>query len=183
MNTLRIFQKDVRHLWPHIGSFLALMAAAAFLDPVYATTGISGAHDLLSGLVLKLACWNLLIAVIHEEKLPGDRQYWLTRPLSWRELLAAKVLFVVAFIQLPLFVYHAIVLMATGIPLGEHLGTLLWRQFFFAAFYILPVAAIAAITSSLGQVILTALLGLLPFWFLQNFLFSYFRIVWSGGAE
>ena len=104
---------------------------------------------------LPLACWNLIIAVIHEEKLPGDRQYWLTRPYSWKDLLAAKALFVAAFINLPLFVWHVGAFAAVGVPLGEHLPALLWRQLFFSAFYILPVAALAAITRSLGQLILT----------------------------
>jgi hypothetical protein len=156
------------------------MALAAILDPTYGNRGQSTTYGLLAGLALPLACWSLVIAVIHEDKLPGDRQYWLTRPYSWKELLAAKALFVVAFINLPLFVWHGVAFAAVGIPLGEHLPTLLWRQVFFSAFYILPVAALAAITRSLGQVILTALVGLLPAAFLDLFLVARLRINWVG---
>ena len=179
-NALHIFRKDVRHLWPHAAASVILMALAAILDPTYASLGQSTAYSLLAGFALPLACWNLIIAAIHEEKLPGDRQYWLTRPYSWKGLLAAKALFVAAFINLPLFVWHFIVFAAVGIPLGEHLPALLWRQVFFSAFYILPIAALAAITRSLGQLILTALLGLLPVALLDMFLFARFRINWVG---
>src|ERR1022692_3998165 len=179
-NALHIFRKDVRHLWPHAAACVILMALAAILDPTYASRGQSTAYSLLAGFALPLACWNLIIAAIHEEKLPGDRQYWLTRPYSWKDLLAAKALFVVAFVNLPLFAWHVAAFAAVGIPLGEHLPSLLWRQVFFSAFYILPVAALAAITRSLGQVILTSLLGILPVAFLDIFLFARFRMNWVG---
>lgn len=177
---LHIFHKDVRHLWPHATASVILMALSAILDPTYTRGGQSTAYSLLAGLVLPLACWNLIIAAIHEEKLPGDRQYWLTRPYSWKDLLAAKALFVMAFINLPLFVWHVIVFAAVGIPLGEHLPSLLWRQVFFSAFYILPIAALAAVTRSLGQLILTALVGLLPVALLDMFLFARLRSNWVG---
>src|ERR1017187_1574823 len=175
-NALHIFRKDVRHLWPHAAACVILMALAAILDPTYASRGQSTAYSLLAGFALPLACWNLIIAAIHEEKLPGDRQYWLTRPYSWKDLLAAKALFVVAFVNLPLFAWHVAAFAAVGIPLGGHLPALLWRQVFFSAFYVLPVAALAAITRSLGQVILTALLAVLPVTFLGTFLFARYRI-------
>lgn len=177
---LHIFRKDVRHLWPHATASILMMALAAILDPTYASGGQSTAYSLLAGFALPLACWNLIIAAIHEEKLPGDRQYWLTRPYSWKELLAAKALFVAAFINVPLFVWHVAAFAAVGVPLGEHLPALLWRQLFFSAFYILPIAALAAITRGLGQLILTVLVGLLPVALLNTFLFARFRINWVG---
>ncbi|HEY2012053.1 MAG TPA: hypothetical protein VGH38_01075 [Bryobacteraceae bacterium] len=173
-----IFRKDARHLWPHIAIFFLLLALSALLDPTYTDRGTS-AYGLLSSL-LPLASWALVISVIHEEKLPGDRQYWLTRPLGWKHLLAAKILFIAAFINLPLLLSHVAVLAAMGIPLPAHFATLLWRQVFFSAFYLLPVAALAAITRSFGQVILTALLVFLPVAFGQGFLLSRFRLATGG---
>ena len=114
---LHIFRKDVRHLWPQATASIAMMALAAILDPTYANGGQSLSYSLLAGFALPLACWNLIIAAIQEEKLPGDSQYWLTRPYFWKELLAAKALFVVTFINLPLFVWHAAAFAAVGVPL------------------------------------------------------------------
>jgi hypothetical protein len=175
---LAIFRKDARHLWPHIAVFFVLMLLGALLDPTYTRTG-SADYSLFSSL-LPLACWSLLVALIHEEKLPGDRQYWLTRPISWKELLAAKALFIAAFINLPLLICHLAVWSAVGVPALAHLPALLWKQVFFTAFYILPVAALAAITRNLGQVILTALIILLPTALFAGFLVERFRGSWGG---
>lgn len=177
---LSILGKDARHLWPHIAVFVTLLALGALLDPTY-TSHDPSAFSLLSSL-LPLACWSLVIAAIHEEKLTGDRQYWLTRPLSWKELLAAKALFVAAFLNLPILVCHMATLAAVGVPLGEHLPALLWRQVFFTAFYVLPVAVLAAISRNIGQVILTAILIALPATVLQEFLLARLRVYWGDVA-
>ena len=160
---LAIFRKDARHLWPQISVFAALMILAAVLDPTYSGHP-SAIYDFLPSFALPLACWLVIISGVHEERLPGDRQYWLTRPCSWKTLLAAKALFVAAFVNLPLLLYHACVFVAVGIPPADHLGVLLWRQLFFTIFYILPAAALAAITRNLGQVAVTALSAVVFVW-------------------
>ncbi|HLK69678.1 MAG TPA: hypothetical protein VKU19_39890 [Bryobacteraceae bacterium] len=175
---LHILRKDVRHLWPHASAVFILMAISAILDPTYANRGPSFSFSLLSGFALPLACWNLIIAAIHEEKLPGDRQFWVTRPYPWKQLLAAKGLFLAIFLNIPLALWHTAAYMAVGIPVWQHLPALVWRQFFFSAIFILPVAAVAALTSSLGQVVLAALAILLPLGIMETFLFGRFRINW-----
>ena len=55
---------------------------------------------MLLSLAQPLACWTLLIAAIHEECLPGDRQYWLTRPFTWKSLLLEKLMFTAVFVNL-----------------------------------------------------------------------------------
>jgi len=56
------------------------------------------------------------------------------------------------------------------------------EEVFFSAFYILPVAALAAITRNIGQVILAALLIVVPAALLEEFLFARFRLA-RGGRE
>ena len=178
-NIVRIFRKDIRHLWPYSLVFLVMVVLAACLDPTYTVFGASS-FWMLDSVALPLAGGVLVVVAIHEEKLPGDRQYWLTRPIARKELLGAKLLFVLVFIHLPLFLYHAAVLRAVAIPLWGHLPELLWRQVFFAAFYVLPVAAIASITRRLGHVILMAVLIFLPAVVLEEFFFSRYRGTWGG---
>ncbi|HYW47872.1 MAG TPA: hypothetical protein VE959_33705 [Bryobacteraceae bacterium] len=147
---ITIFLKDARHLWPRTLIFPALLALAALLDPVYL--------DYRLHMALAAACWYVIVSAIHEEALPGDRQYWLTRPYTWRDLFAAKALFVLAFVNLPLAVFHASVWKAAGIPLLDHLQVLFWKEAFFTALYVLPAAAVAAVTRNVGQTILAGLL-------------------------
>ncbi len=182
--TLAIFRKDARHLWPQISVLTALMALAAVLDPTY-TRHSTAVYDFLPSFALPAACWLVVISAIHQESLPGHGQYWLTRPCSWKELLAAKILFIAAFVNLPLLVYHAGVYAALGIPILAHLPALLWRQVFFTSFYILPAAALAAITRNLGQVVLGALAGAASAWVagLALLFLSRFRIVAFQGLN
>lgn len=177
---LQIFRKDVRHLWPYEIKFLILMGLAAVLDPAFRDGHYSSSYDFLVSIAVPLACWFLVITVIHEEKLPGNRQYWLTRPYSWKELLAAKALFVVALINVPLLLWHIAAYAVTGVPLSEHWPALLWRQVFFTAFYVLPVTALAAITRSLGQAIGVVLVVALPFTFMETLRFGLNGVRWQN---
>jgi len=89
------------------------------------------------GLPTLLAWWYLIAAVIHEEALPGNRQYWLTRPFSRRDLLAAKAIFILVFICLPDFCTEVAVLLLRGkSPLG-YLPDILVSQLFGLAKVIL----------------------------------------------
>ncbi len=158
---LAIFQKDARHLWPQIAAFWALLAAASALDPTYTHRRPLPAETLL-GIALPLACWNLVMAAIYENRLPGDRQYWLTRPYTRGGLAAAKAVFVGVFVNLPVLVAHGTVMAALGIPPWQHLPALAWQQVFFTAFAILPPAAVASVTTGLRQVLLAALAIVAP---------------------
>jgi hypothetical protein len=153
---LHIFRKDAIRLWPLASVFLALLALHGFMDRKYAPYG---PPDPLSALpsLLPIACGILLVALVHQEGLVGEREYWLSRPLPRRQLLAAKVLFVLVFVNLPLFVYQAATIISAGLPLSRNLLNLLCLQVFFTAVDILPVAALAAVTKNMVQTVLAAL--------------------------
>jgi hypothetical protein len=146
-----IFRKDVRHLWAEALVFPALLALAAWLDPVNV--------DYKLQMVLPAACWYIIVRVIHQEPLPGDRQYWLTRPYTWRDLFAAKVLFLALFVSLPFALFHAVTWAAHGIPVVQHLRTLFWKATFFTALYAVPAAAVAALTRNMAHAILAGLMA------------------------
>lgn len=160
-HVLAIFQKDARHLWPQIAAFWVLLAATAALDPVYTHRRPLPAETLL-WTALPLACWYLVMAAIFENRLPGDRPYWLTRPYPRGALAAAKALFVAAFVNLPVLVAHATVMAALGTPPWQQAAALLWQQVFLTAFAIVPAAAIASVTTGLRQVLLAALTIVVP---------------------
>jgi hypothetical protein len=165
---LHIFRKDVRHLWLEIS--IALTATGAFtfvvargsqsLNDPAAVQGV--AATLLTYLLP--AAWCALIArLIYAEPLAGNRQFWITRPYSWKSLLAAKGLFVAAFIGLPKLIADAVILRAWGFKLGSELAGLLWAQVLLAAVLVLPVAALSAVTTGFVQLLSVTFLLALAF--------------------
>src|SRR5258708_33452435 len=117
---LHIFRKDVRHLWPLTLVVLLLMAAHAFFDvrslPYSPDTYLDVPVFYILTLPLPLGIAFLIARLIFQEALPGDRQFWLTRPYHWPQLLAAKVLFVVLFLNVGLFLSDCYILAAQGFP-------------------------------------------------------------------
>src|SRR5207253_7631087 len=146
--TLHIFKKDVRHLWFEIAVAITVVAAFTFtgarralwlVDPV---TNRTAAWTMVL-ILLPLAWWTLIARVIHDEALTGDRQFWITRPYSWKSLLGAKALFILAFINLPMLIADVVILRAYGLrPLGAELPGLLWSQVLLAIVFVLPIAAL-----------------------------------------
>lgn len=164
--TIHIFRKDVRHHWPEIVVSLALVAVYGWkqarfgLEPSLMTDPRTAFLGMVLALVTPLVVisWALLVLrAVHEESLVGDRQFWVTRPYEWRSLLAAKVIFVVAFVNVPLLVLQVFLLQDAGFSPASHLEGLLWLQLMWTLVLILPVATLAAITASVGRSLLVVL--------------------------
>ena len=163
---IHIFKKDVRHLWIEIAVTLLVVAAFTFTGARQAlwladpAVNLSMATTLVKFLMPLV--WCILIArLVHAEALPGDRQFWTTRPYAWKSLLAAKSLFCAVFVNLPLLAAHIVILLAYGFhPLAEIPG-LLWSQVLITAVLVLPIAALSALTTGNVQLLMTgSVLGL-----------------------
>ncbi|MGA7411544.1 MAG: hypothetical protein WBW33_13770 [Bryobacteraceae bacterium] len=156
---LHIFRKDVRRLWPRVVIVLVVMVIHAFLDvrssPVNfpQTARVNTALSVLH-MLLPLGIWFLIAWVIFQEPLPGDRQFWLTRPYRWPALLASKVFFVFMFVSVPLLISDCYILGAQNFPVVSVFPRLLLRQLFVAALFILPSFAIATVTNGVSQFLL-----------------------------
>jgi len=180
--TLHIFAKDARRFWPEIAVSLAITALFVRIYPnqwltqagLYAVSGWGGfagpggvqlLASVLSVLV-PVGWWILIARVVHGESLVGDRQFWLTRPYEWKKLLAAKVLFLLVFLYLP-FVIAQLVLLAEAAfqPFGYMPG-LLFDLMLVTGVLIVPLFALAAVTSSFARmalIIVGVLLGFIGF--------------------
>ena len=156
-----IFRKDVRHLWPLVALNILLMGLMAVADA--AVTGDPKVFTMLRvvQLPVTLSTIFLIVSLVHQEKLAGDRRYWFTRPIPWRGVLGAKLLFAVAFISAPLFVAQTAALFACGVSPLAHMHTLLRAQMLFFVSPVLEVAAVAAITTGMVQFVWVALLCLM----------------------
>ncbi len=146
-----IFKKDVRHLRYDIA--VALLAAVAFC--------VIGAHSVQgpgpAAMFLPATWWFLIARVIHAEALPGNQQFWLTRPYRWQSLLGAKALFIFAFVNLPLLVADAVIIHTAGFSVWQQVAGLLWTQVLLIAAFALPAAAVSAITSGLAEFLIVTL--------------------------
>lgn len=158
---LHIFRKDVRRHWLEIVVSLFLLFGFAWKMPIiwsqeprFGGTTVSRWLFALLGISLCFSWWFLIVRVIQGESLVGDRQFWLTRPYQRRWLMAAKALFIVAFVNVPVFIFDVAFLARLGFSPWQHLPGLLQGQFFLTAFLVVPIAAISVITESPVQFLL-----------------------------
>lgn len=157
-----IFRKDIRHRWREIALSFAIIVAFAWHEatrpmiPAYMSGGFSFLWPMLPPLMV--VSWILLILRSSYAECPvGDRQFWVTRPYEWRQLLAAKLLFVVVFVNVPLLILQVFLLLMAGYRPTSHLSGLLWVQGEWWMFIILPVVTLATVTASIGQFMLSLL--------------------------
>ncbi len=177
--TLHIFRKDARGLWPQITWCLGATA-------VFEVCGIlraDYAHDALLGPVMPVLTVLLLVSwcsltglLVGAEPLLGDRHFWRTRPYSWRCLLASKLLAVVVWILLPKLLADMAVLATHGFSPLAHLSGLLLSALVVLLFYLIPVMFLAAVSPS-PMLFLTVVCVTIPGLFVWNhFLASIFGL-------
>src|SRR5882724_7963449 len=161
---LHIFKKDTRRHWPEILISLALLAmftrhefhpwqnaaSRGFSNPLFF---IFDGRIITPALVLFWA--YLTLRVVQGESLVGDRQWWVTKPYEWSNLLAAKLLFILAFISVPLFHVHFLLLHQFGFPVLRNLPALLLTQLGLYFVLFMPALLLASLTKNLGQLLLT----------------------------
>jgi hypothetical protein len=148
---LHIFQKDARYL----RNELCLLVGLAI---VFAWAATHSANPVWAELLLGAAAVWLIARLVHAEAIPGDRQFWITRPYRWEALLAAKLLALVVFVNLPVFAARAYVLVATGFPFRTTLAPLVWSQFVMFLGASIPIAALAAVTPGIVPFTFTGLI-------------------------
>ena len=160
---LNIFQKDARHHWPEVLVAWAIIAIYIWDQPrkwADQTFGIRFIDGLLNMLpVLLILSWAFLITrLIQSETLVGDRQFWITRPYRWHGLLAAKLLSILGFIDLPLFIGQIVLLKLAHFPIMRSMWGLVEIHLMFVAFLLAGALALAVVTPSVGQTALALLL-------------------------
>ncbi len=151
----RIFRKDCRQLW-RLAAIVACahMTNAALrlvLGPFNQPRGLVTFADLFSAATVLGLC-ALIVAAVQEDVVPGASQDWLVRPIRRRDLLAAKLLFVVVVAQGPALladVAHGIV---AGLGVGDSVSAALSRSTVMLLVLDVPVLGLASITSTLVQV-------------------------------
>lgn len=164
--TLHIFLKDARRFWAEI--FVSVAVTAGLIGICIVLHGSSqDVHDVHIQIMATLAAllmvlvptgwWVLITRIIHAERLVGDTQFWITRPYVWNKLLSAKLLFLLAFLYLPFFIAQCVILAVAGFAPQLYIPGLLYNLLLLTGSIILPLTAIASVTSSFARMTLTLL--------------------------
>jgi hypothetical protein len=151
---LHIFKKDVLHLKQEI---VLMCLIAAVFAAIHAHLSVSD-DSWWAELALVVTSSFLIGRVVLAEAIPGDRQFWITRPYRWKSLLAAKLLFVIAFVNLPILVADLFILIIDRFPIDASFSGLLWSQALLFTFIALPFAALAALSSGMATYIFAQLI-------------------------
>lgn len=163
---LHIFRKDLRRHWPEILislAFLALFTRREF--HLWQTSFDSVAFGSISffffsvlrryiPLFLVLSWIFLILRVVQGETLVGDRQWWVTKPYVWWELLLSKLFFILVFISVPLFHVQLLLLHHAGFSILPNFGRLLLMQLSLPVVLIVCTLTLGSITKNLGQALL-----------------------------
>jgi hypothetical protein len=145
---------------------------------------------MLRGFLLPMAWWYLASLAVYGEPLPGDRQFWVTRPYRWTSLLGAKLLFIVAFVSFPLLLADCFILTLQGFHPWANPGGLLWHEVAVFVVLLLPMIAVACITTSFARVVLVGLATIISIVVLETVLSPYGNTMigfsvegeWIGGS-
>lgn len=158
---LHIFRKDVVHLLPETAVVLALFLAFAWSAPSgWTQSQYAPAAQILAAFlhILMPISWLVLISrLIHDEPLVGDRQFWISRPYHWAKLLAAKLVYLVVFLYLPFLLMQIYLLKHAGLYPTLALPALFHNLLLLTVVVIVPVTALAAVTSTFARLLLTVL--------------------------
>jgi hypothetical protein len=162
---LHIFKKDVRRHWPEILISFALLGMYVRImthHPDDRLTPYSFPWYQLSASsvpTLLIIFWIFLtIRLVQGEALVGDRQWWVTKPYEWWKLLAAKEIFLLAFIGVPLFLVQLYLLHHAGFPILPHFFGVLTMQLALATVLFLPAVTLGSLTKSVGQALIALLI-------------------------
>jgi hypothetical protein len=152
-----IFKKDWKLLWPLVLLVALIPVAAAslrlmlgqFSEPRELTMMGQTLFPWLSVLGVIL----LTVLAVHQDRIPGHTQDWLIRPLCRRDMLLAKLLFVLVAVQGPLFAIVAAQSLWAGFSLAESLGAALAQGATVFCSVSLPALLLASVTRTLTQAV------------------------------
>jgi hypothetical protein len=153
-----IFKKDVRLLWPFVLGAAGIQFARAAVRYRLDQVGVADAQALSQLLELLmpasvLAAGLLIATAVHQDALPGVRQDWLVRPVKRKDLLFAKLLFLLVMVHGPILLADMFETMAHGFSPGQVLFSAITRGLLWLGFLTLPALAFAALTRNMTETV------------------------------
>lgn len=167
IETLHLLRKDLTRFRWMIGAVLVLTCAQTWLNcemPAHHGEILNSPLQTAS-LLLGILPFCLIALAVFEERLVGERQYWLTRPMSWKALLLEKLLFGIVTLGIPSLLGQAVALAVNGYSPLTYVPGLLWNQVLLFP-CLVAVVAVATVLSNFTTFILTGIVAVITslFW-------------------
>ena len=158
-------KKDLRYLRLVLLTWFVLLLVNSLLIRSGLDLSIAseeGIEVLSSAYVLLYVLQQILQIVIvcqlvQADALAGTTAFWLTRPISRRQLLLSKSLFVLLVLLLPSVIAEVIVLQVNGISVSQTLYALPQETILQSALFLMPTMLLASLTPSLARLAITGL--------------------------
>ncbi len=147
---LHIFRKDFRHLRVYLAGWLGLLIVAPFVVALefpmqYLSIVLIGS--------LKIVLMALIVSrLVHDDSVVGSTSFWLSRPVSNWQLLAAKSFFLVGTLIFPTLLVEVLMLLFYGVTVTDIL-----RSFPETLFYTYVAVAILMVLAALTRNLLQML--------------------------
>jgi hypothetical protein len=154
-----IMRKDWTLLWPLVALVTIIQTALEWTDFNMSVVNSSAfTLELLRPLTVAwlLGIAALVVAAVHQDAIPGVEQDWLIRPLKRSDLLAAKVLFLLATVSLPMLVLNLTHALIIGFPPSGVMGAIVYKELFTFVFFLVPVLALASMTRNMSELMVMA---------------------------
>lgn len=150
-----IFKRDFRLLWRFALAVamlpFAMVAVHLKMDHFFEENGALEALLLLIELMFYFGAGTLTAVLVHQDSLADARQDWLVRPIRRRDLLAAKLLFVLLAAQLPLFLASFACGLIDEFSLSSILVASFTESLYFLLGFALPIFAFVSLTKNLTE--------------------------------
>jgi hypothetical protein len=146
-----IFKKDWKLLY--VPALLVVWLRAIATGLALLVSNVDFKADLpqqMSGLA-DLGSLILIAVLVRQEAIPGFRQDWLVRPIPRFDLLAAKLVFIVLTIHVPVLLASVTENMAVGFPFGESIVKAVGHNVVLLLTASLPMLAIASLVENFAQ--------------------------------
>jgi hypothetical protein len=159
-----IFKKDLLLMWPFVAGLAAVQWIANLLVYRYDNGGADLWNTFNLLVVLQLAATIILVTtVVQLDAVPGVRQDWLIRPVRRRDLLLAKLLFVLILVQGPIYLGDFVAALADGFSPGRALAAASMRSAAFLFTFLVPALALAAVTRNFTEGVIGAVAAVAVF--------------------
>ncbi len=153
----RLCLKDMRRWWPYLLVLELLIAARAILDILISLNPVwIEWNNYFPDRLIQFAYFIVFILTLQADPLEGDRQFWITRPISPGNLLAGKGLFALLTFQLPLLLSQSAAMIAVNLCSFGHFLLLCRNQLLMGSILAI-IALLAAATKNLARFVLLAI--------------------------